>query len=87
MPSTAIGRTFVLRNVRVTPGADVIVGRETRRALKFRQNTAWARPVVGSMRRYDVGTLRLAPAESEGWLAYRGMNISVHSNLRSNNNG
>lgn len=44
MPSPAFNRTFVLRNERAAPYADVIVGRETSRELRFRQNTAWRGP-------------------------------------------
>ena len=46
-----------LRNVRVSPDADGIVGRKFGWQLKFRQKLSWRCSAIGS---YDVETLRLA---------------------------
>ena len=55
-----VSRTLVLCNVRVTPGADVVVGRKSTRWSKFRYNVSWHCSVIGWQHANDVKTLRLA---------------------------
>jgi hypothetical protein len=53
-------RTLELRNVRVTPGADIVVGRKSTRWSKFRHSVSWHRSVIGWQHANDLKTLRLA---------------------------